>query len=306
MKHFIFSLSKVTIFLLAFSACADNVNEETYEPLSHIYITAKDFKLESEARTTFNITSSGAEFSWAENDTIGIFPETGAQAYFPMSSGAGTKSASFTGGGWALKPSAIYVAYFPLIGRFYLDKEAIPLDYTGQKQMENSKTDHLGQYDFMAAPASSSTDGYVNFKFDHLGCLVQLKLTVPVAATFSTLTLSSDEAIFTEKAKLNLVGENYSYTPTSLTKRLTMTLDDISSDTENQILTFYMMVGPADMTNHSVTVTLHTDADELYQGQLTSKNMLAGYAYAFSSTLEATNLEYNVIAPDFGDIENEI
>lgn len=294
------------MLLLVFTACSENTNEEIYEPISHIDIIAKDFKSETDSRTSFNITSSGAEFSWAEKDTVGIFPDTGAQAYFPMSSGAGTKSASFTGGGWALKPSALYAAYFPFIGNFYLDKEAILLDYTGQGQKENSKTDHLGMYDFMAAPASSSTDGYVNFKFDHLGCLVQLKLTVPAAATFSSLTLLCNEAIFTEKAKLNLVGESYSYSPTHMSQRLTMALDEISSDTENQVLTFYMMVGPVDMTGHTVTVSLRTDANELYQGSLTSKKMLAGYAYAFSSTLKEVEVSSNVLAPDFGDKDNDI
>lgn len=295
------------MLLLAFSSCSSNESEgNIHEPLSYIDITAKDFKLDTESRTTLNITSSGAVFSWAENDTVGIFPDTGAQAYFPMSSGAGTKTASFTGGGWALKPSALYAAYFPFVGNFYLDKEAITLDYTGQKQSGNSKTDHLGMYDFMAAPASSSTDGYVNFQFDHLACLVQLKLTVPVAATFSTLTLLSDEAIFTEKAKLNLVGESYSYTPANMSDRLTMTLDEISSDTENQTLTFYMMLSPVDMTGHSVTVSLRTDANELYQGSLTPKKIQAGYAYSFSSTLEETSMNYNVIAPNFGETDNEI
>ena len=294
------------MLLLVFTACSENMTEEAYKPISHIDIVAKDFKLEASSRTSFKITSSGAEFSWAENDTVGIFPDTGAQAYFPMSSGAGTKSASFTGGGWALKPSALYAAYFPFIGSFYLDKEAISLDYTGQEQKENAKTDHLGMYDFMAAPASSSTDGYVNFKFDHLGSLVQLKLTVPEATTFSSLTLLCNEAIFTEKAKLNLVGENYSYTPTNMTQRLTMSLDEINSETEKQVLTFYMMVGPVDMTGHLVNVTLRSKTNELYQGTLTPKKMLAGYAYSFSSTLERTSMESNVIAPNFGDTDNEI
>lgn len=294
------------MLLLVFTACSENMTEETFEPISHIDIIAKDFKSEANSRTSFKITSSGAEFSWAENDTVGIFPDTGAQAYFPMSSGAGTKTASFTGGGWALKPSALYAAYFPFIGNFYLDKEAISLDYTGQKQKEDGKTDHLGMYDFMAAPASSSADGYVNFKFDHLGCLVQLKLTVPAVETFSTLTLSCKEAIFTEKAKLNLVGENYSYIPSDMSQRLTMELDNISSDTENQVLTFYMMVGPLDMAGHSVTVTLRTDTNVLYQGDLTSKKMLAGYAYAFSSTLKEVEVSSSIIAPSFGDNDNDI
>lgn len=306
MRHPFLTLTKATLLLLALNSCSDNMNEDIYGTLSHIEITAKDFKSDADSRTIFNITSSGAEFSWAENDTVGIFPDTGAQAYFPMSSGAGTKTASFTGGGWALKPSALYAAYFPFIGNFYLDKNAILLDYTGQKQKEDANTNHLGIYDFMAAPASSATDGYVNFRFDHLGCLVQLKLTVPTIATFTTLTLSCNEAIFTEKALLNLMGESYSYTPSVMSQRQTMALDNIGSNTENQVLTFYMMVSPVDMTEHSVTVTLRTDANELYQGSLTSKKMLAGYAYAFSSTLKEAEVTSNVIAPGFGEKDNEI
>ena len=285
---------------------SDNKNEEDDDSLTHIDIIAKDFKSETDSKSTINITENSYIFSWEKNDTVGVFSNVGEQACFPILSGAGTPKASFTGGGWPLKSSDLYFAYFPFINISSLDKEAITLDYTGQMQMEDSKTDHLSMYDFMAAPASSSTDGYVNFTLDHLGCLVQFKLTVPAADTFSSLTLSTRETIFTEKAKLNLVGESYSYTPTDMTQRLTITLDEISSETENQVLTFYMMVAPVDMTGHSITVTLRTNTNELYKGTITPKKMLAGYAYSFSSTLEGTNMESNVVAPDFGEKDNEI
>ena len=114
--------------LLAFSACTDNVAEVQRGELNRIVMTASDFELEAESRTNFQITSSGAEFSWAANDTVGIFPEEGAQVYFPMTSGTGTKTANFTGGGWALKDASVYAAYYPMIGKFYLDKTAIPVD----------------------------------------------------------------------------------------------------------------------------------------------------------------------------------
>ena len=104
--------------LLSFSSCSTEVEMFNSTTLNQINVSAKDFKIAANSRTSFNITEKGAEFSWASNDTIGIFPNEGAQAYFPMVSGAGTKTASFTGGGWALKEASSYGAYYPFIGDF--------------------------------------------------------------------------------------------------------------------------------------------------------------------------------------------
>ena len=92
----------IILSLFAFVACTNDVEiAETFEPtdIKSIEVTAKDFDYDNlQTRTVFEITESGAEFKWAANDTVGIFPDAGAQAYFPMTSGAGTNKASFTGG----------------------------------------------------------------------------------------------------------------------------------------------------------------------------------------------------------------
>ena len=62
-------------------------------------MTTVDFETEAESRTLFNIANGAVRCTWAANDTVGVFPDKGAQVYFPMSSGAGTKNAIFTGGG---------------------------------------------------------------------------------------------------------------------------------------------------------------------------------------------------------------
>lgn len=100
---------------MASSGISSCSNEELNlsHSVSEIVMTVTDFVPDVPTRTSLEITSTGADFSWAETDTVGIFPNEGAQAYFPMVSGAGTKSASFTGGGWALKSSANYAAYYP-------------------------------------------------------------------------------------------------------------------------------------------------------------------------------------------------
>ena len=52
-------------------------------------------------------------FNWAIGDTLGIFPNRGNQVEFPISAAQGTTSASFDGGGWALRNNASYAAYYP-------------------------------------------------------------------------------------------------------------------------------------------------------------------------------------------------
>ena len=89
--------------ILLLTACSKETGESFTDEVKHIVISAQDFKYEADSRTNLDITSSGAVFSWAEKDTVGIFPNDGAQVYFPMEEGAGTKTANFTGGGWALK-----------------------------------------------------------------------------------------------------------------------------------------------------------------------------------------------------------
>ena len=116
------------MLLLSLSACSNEEDfqaEESTKEVSNITMTASDFEY-PETRTDFVISQSGAEFKWAANDTVGIFPNEGSQVYFPMTSGAGTNSASFTGGGWALKSSATYAAYYPFIGDMYLKQTKIP------------------------------------------------------------------------------------------------------------------------------------------------------------------------------------
>ena len=81
------------------SACSGDEFAEQQTGSKQITMTATDFQYADGSRTSIDITPEGGSFSWAENDTVGIFPNEGAQAYFPMTNGAGTKTAKFNGGG---------------------------------------------------------------------------------------------------------------------------------------------------------------------------------------------------------------
>ena len=292
--------------LLAFSACTDNVAEVQRGELNRIVMTASDFELEAESRTNFQITSSGAEFSWAANDTVGIFPEEGAQVYFPMTSGAGTKTANFTGGGWALKDASVYAAYYPMIGKFYLDKTAIPVDYSGQVQAGNASTAHLGAYDYMVASPSAPKGGSVNFSFKHLGALVQLKLTMPVASTLNKVTLSAEEEVFLLNGQVDIMSDNVLIESDGLSREVSLGVQGVSTTEEGQTVTLYMMLPPCQLAGKTITVTACDNSSNVYTASMSGKNLIAGKAYAFSAVAEVSEAVTHAVLSSAGTLLDAI
>ena len=97
--HFIAPL----LVLITMAACAEievseNPQNSDNELLQELSVTGKDFIFEGETRSTVTIGESGASFTWDEDDVIGIFPDKGDQVSFAMDEGAGTQTATFSGG----------------------------------------------------------------------------------------------------------------------------------------------------------------------------------------------------------------
>ena len=281
------------MLLLSLSACSNEEDFQTgisTEDVNCITMTATNFEYPI-TRTDFEIGSSGAAFKWATNDTVGIFPNEGSQVYFPMTSGAGTNSATFTGGGWALKSSATYAAYYPFIGKMYLDQTKIPVSYTGQTQTGNGSTAHLGAYDFMAASATTAENGGVNFIFKHLGCLVQLKITVPNAGILSSVILSADEEVFVEKGYIDLTATTPTIVSTKMANTMTISLKDVTVENANEVITVYFMLAPTDMTGKTLTIKAGNA-----EGTVDAKNFAEGTAYQRAASLTTSG----PIAVDLG------
>ena len=283
-----FSLLNIlsVLFMLSLTACTDDVidsyasEDEVYK---RIVVTAEDLKLEDGSRTNFTITENGAEFAWAENDTIGIFPNEGAQAYFPMVSGAGTNTAAFTGGGWALKASSTYAAYFPY-DYAHRDCKNIVMSYLGQVQQKDADTRHLSSFDYMAAVASSPYHGEVFFELKHLGALLQFKLKVPSDATLTSLSLLSEGNDFVQKGKINLMNNPISIIPVERGNSLGLDLENIQVSKDKEV-TLYMMVAPVNLSGKSLSVSVSDNQGNVAVTKLDGKNFEAGKAYSLSGTL---------------------
>ena len=282
---------------LLFVSCNNDLQEQisSIDEVQTICATIKNFEYDQLdfSRTSITIDDDGPHYAWAVTDTIGIFPSVGRQVEFSMASGAGSTSATFTGGGWGLKSTSTYSAYFPLIGKYYLDKTKIPVDYTGQIQNGNNSTVHLSTYDYLAAPASKVNNGTVSFNFERLGCLVQLKINLLEEVTISNISVKcGDDALFTNKGYIDLTSETLQIeTTTSEDKSnvINIKTNNLRVAT-NETATIYFMMPPVNLEGNDLEVVVMEDNGFTRTFQVTGKNFIAGKAYSYSMALSRENV----------------
>ena len=291
MKKYLLPLWSVFVITSTFVSCSDDAYEfpeksnlETSGFVKHLEATIPDFVHDDldgsssteDTRTAIISGVDGLQLVWAETDTIGIFPNQGFQVAFPMADGAGTKNATFDGGGWGLKSTAAYSAYYPLIGEFYLDKTKIPVQLNGQTQKLNANSEHISAYDYMAAVnAMVNENGEVAFYFKHLVSILHMQFKMPKAGTFKTLILETSGSFVTE-ATLNLMdGE---VTPVKKSAIQILSLDDVTT-TGDEYLEVYMAILPVNLSENTLFAKIYDDEGTCYTATLTGKDYQPGTFY---------------------------
>ncbi|MBO7192180.1 MAG: leucine-rich repeat protein [Bacteroidales bacterium] len=251
--------------------------------LQELSVTGKDFNLDIDTRSSVTIGENGASFVWNEDDVIGIFPDKGDQVSFAMEEGAGTQTATFSGGGWALKSSAKYAAYYPHVYE-NRDLTAIPVSYLGQTQNGNANADHIGEYDFMAAAVSTPSNGAVAFDMHHLGALVQLSVTVAEPSKLIHVTFHSD-ADFIEYGTIDLSANTPVINAKELSKSFRISLSNLTTTEPNEEVLIYFMMAPVDLTDKSLKAIIEKDNHYFQEIELTGKKFEAGKAYRLAANM---------------------
>lgn len=309
MKQILIKTSVLLSFTVA--ACTQDVVVETTqnydngELLQELSITGKDFQFENETRSSVTIGESGASFTWDEDDVIGIFPDKGDQVSFAMDEGAGTQTATFSGGGWALKSSSTYAAYYPHVYE-NRDMTAIPVSYIGQTQNGNGNTDHIGAYDFMAAGVSTPENGAVAFDMQHLGALVQLTVNVAEPSKLIRVTLDAD-VDFVQTGTIDLSAETPAINAKSSSKSLRIGLSNIVTTKAFEEVTIYFMMAPIDLTNKTLKAVIEKDNYYYQEIELIGKKFEAGKAYRLTANMVSEEESPTVIdVATAGTFENLI
>ena len=297
------SISKALAMLTIFTAaCTESTLVENSsianngDTITEISITGKDFQFDGDTRSSVSVSESGVSFLWDEDDVIGIFPDKGDQVSFAMEQGAGTQTATFSGGGWALKSSAKYAAYYPHVYE-NRDLTKIPVSYVGQTQNGNANTDHIGAYDFMAANVTTPSNGAVAFDMQHLGALVQLTLAIPEPSILNRLVLSSSVKL-TKTGIIDLTSETPSIVSEIQSNTLDIVLNDISTTVANENVTIYFMMAPVDLTDSEFAASIYFEDGTAFGFKIAGKIIEAGRAYKFSIGTEDVTPNEKVSIPN--------
>ena len=283
----------IGIFFVAvlMGACSDNYEnlgngEEEIPGIEprEVVFSLKNFEADDRSRTNLEVNESGVTFTWAKDDTLGIFPSQGDQVSFAMDEGAGTANAVFSGGSWELKKSSTYYAYYPF-SRKYFDgqssKNKIWVNYKGQSQDGNNSTATIGKYDFMNAASTSPEEGRLLFEFSHLGALVQLSVTVPEKMTVKKMALATENEEFLIEGYYNLEDEIPVYVAERKSKVLSLAMKNVECEA-NATVTGYLMVPPTDLTGKTLTVRVYDDRNKLYSYTYPAAGVFrAGKSYGF-------------------------
>ena len=296
----------VSIAVLGLAACSSemDVAGDAIGDVKRVSMNVADFEWADgeQTRTTAVNNGGSISFRWSAKDTVGIFPDKGDQVSFPIEEGAGTGTAVFNGGGWALKSQSTYVAYYP----YNYDNrtgEAIPMTYEGQTQVGNDNLDNLTKCDYIVSSISTPSNGEASFQFKHMGALARFVLTVPEDATFTEFILSSDEEIFPVSQTMNVRTNPVAITNKKMSKTISMSLSGISASAGSTV-TLYMLLPAVNLNAKNLTATLVESYYKKYSTTITGKNYESGKAYSHSATLEkATSLhEYVDLGLDSGTL----
>ena len=265
---------------LLLCACSVWEKGETVSAPERIIFTVPALPLvEEEAATRVALLSDGTtrRFEWETADTVGIFPDAGSQVFFPMTSGAGSDAASFDGGAWSLRESAVYYSYFPFVGDMYLSADRIPVSFGSQCQRGTSALEK-GRF-YLASSGTTSETGALRFSYRMLNAILRFDVTLP-AGTYTDATLSAEEPLFVKSGSYDLADP--AITGTRYAKSLDLSLENFTV-TGSSAVPVYFSLAPSDLTGKTLTLEIRSSEGRRYTCQATpSRRYEAGTCYHFT------------------------
>lgn len=243
--------------------------------VDYISMTVPDIEIaDATTRSKFIDDDTELKFVWQEDDAIGVVPMAGRPLSFPIhAENIQKNTAVFDGGGWALKTSEKYAAFFPYKKDNYeRDIKTLSLDYTGQ-----TLTNYM-DYDYMATSAMKPKDGAVKFTMQRLSAILKIKVYINSGMTTRYCSLTASDEVFGIKGTLDLSGTNPVYTPTVKSK--TINLDfELDKDSRGEFFTFYIMLPPTDLDGKLLTLVFNSNEGAAKRVTFRGKNFEAGKAY---------------------------
>lgn len=291
-------IKKISFYVLALlvsfasTFSCQKAHEETddiADGISTVIMRLSPFKGETDdTRTEYSFDSGTNTFTflWAEGDAVGIVSSEGSQMKFPVQEQFyGQVDAEFDGRGFALVSGSRYASYTPFIPDYDINPEAVPVDYTGQVQRGDDNTSHLGAYGFSAAIGSAPSSGMLYFTYQNIGSPHRYRMPV-LPGTYSSLTVSVDEASYVTKGTFNLNAEDeaslITLTPSETSESLHLDLLETTMSSVGN-LRCWMMVAPTNLTGKVIRMRLERPDGTALISAVAGADCPANYRKLFSS-----------------------
>lgn len=246
--------------------------------------------IDNQTKSSFIFDGSGQfEFQWNVTDTVGIFPNAGSQAYFCMSSFAGSSNALFEGGGWALKGDGAhsYAAYAPYkFENQNLGK--VPFNYRGQSYNGSNPYDNVAKYQYLGCALQTPSNGALNYVFERLECFVWFQFTLPngYAKEFESLTFKlKDGSPIAVGTEVNFTGATTEINPVIYQNSFTLPMSNVQTTVVNNVINVYMMLPPQDFTGKKIMVAVRTTDGDTCRGEIEGKNCRKNKGRQYTATL---------------------
>ena len=284
MKAKLFLLAMVTMVL---AGCTDDLERRSsYPPEGGLQATIPAYPFDDGTRVS--ISDDLQTFTWSDGDQIGIYYLDGditAHAGFGILTGGGT-TGTFTNSAFSLHPSSTYYGFYPFNENATVSEA--PVDFTGQAQTRNGRAAHLGAMNYMYSVVNTDGEGNAQINFHNLGSVMVIKMVAPETKTYSSLEIYSDNAVFTTKGTVSMTDGTV--TPTETSNSISLSLGIIGeglSVTRRDLLTFYLLTAPVDLSESTLYFTLHQKNETgsaISFAHRTGKDMKAGKAYLYDFT----------------------
>lgn len=245
-----------------------------------------NFKL---TKSQFDFDGSNFTFKWNATDTVGIFPNAGSQAFFSMSSFAGSSEAKFEGGGWALKGDGAhsYAAYAPF--KFEnKNLQKVPFDYRHQHFDGNDVFGNVANYQFLGAVLQTPADGVLNYMFKRLECFVwfQFKLPENYVKEFESFTFKiSDGTPIVVSTFVDFTKEEVEVSPDDTQTSYTIPLNGVDNLDGGDTIDIYMMLPPQDFTGKKILVAVKSIDGDTCRAEIDGKNNRMDKGRQYTATL---------------------
>ena len=255
----------LTIAAALIAGCSDDLDRSgAYNPEKGVTASIPTYSFDGGTRV--NISDDLQTFTWSDGDEIGLYyQDSGSTAHagFTILAGGGS-TGTFVNEAFRLKSSSTYYAFYPFNENTTI--ASAPVDFTGQIQTANGSASHLGGYNYMYTTVNTDNNGNASIQFKNLGAVMQLRLTVSNAVTYTGIDITSHGAEFITKGTASMVDGSVTATETS---------HSIHLDFENgialnagDVLTANILTAPVDLFGKTIMIAL-TDTEDLSKRHVT-------------------------------------